>query len=235
MAAYHVDVVRAPPCLNTCPPTWSAPASTPSSVAALRIRGHVRMQREHEPVAARDLSQEPFDGVRVEAGRVHLHGGRQVDDLEGAAKSMAIGDRLRDSRRTPPAASIARRPGSRDRPRVRDGGVDRDVHDARPVEPEHDPALDGRRAEGRSCRFPAGTRTCGGSVRRHCTSTWIVTSSGTTSSSTEVTTGQAELMNQLTSQVTTSASNMRRARAGSIGSMRAWLPAGPPSTSAAFG
>ncbi len=49
-------------------------------------RGHgraaviVRVQREDDRVAARDVAVEPLDGVAVDVRRVHLDGGRQVQD-----------------------------------------------------------------------------------------------------------------------------------------------------------
>jgi len=40
----------------------------------------VRVQREDDRVAARDVAVEPLDGVAVDVGRVHLDRRRQVQD-----------------------------------------------------------------------------------------------------------------------------------------------------------
>ena len=116
----------------------------------------VRMERQHQAVAARDLAEEPLDRVGVEVRRVHLHRRGQVEDdllirrrlddvhhrladLDGElhlGAGVALGRVLVEDLRV--AHRLLELPAEL-------GRVHRDVHDAGLVEAEHDAALQDRR------------------------------------------------------------------------------------------
>ena len=115
------------------------------------------------------------------------------------------------------------------------GGIDRDLGDAGPVGAEHHPPLQHRRRVvevddgGARARSPSYVRSI--SSGRHWVRTWMVTSSGmrwsSMSSRRKLKSGWLALGKPTSislKPIATTASNMRRLRAGSIGSMRAWLP-----------
>jgi hypothetical protein len=115
----------------------------------------VRMEGQHDTVAPGDPPQEPLDGVGVEIRRVHLDGGRQVqDELPVGCGLDDVGDRLADlDGELRLGARVALR-----RVLVEDlraahrllelpaelRGVDGDVDDARLVQPEDHPPLQDR-------------------------------------------------------------------------------------------
>ena len=116
----------------------------------------VRVEGQHQTVPPRDLPQEPLDGVGVQVGRVHLDGGRQVqDDLPVGRRLDDVHDRFADlDRELDLGARVALGRVLVEDPRVGDRvlelpaeprRVDRDVHDAGLVEAEDDPPLEDRR------------------------------------------------------------------------------------------
>ena len=69
------------PLPKSVPSTRSAPAISASSVAATaRAAVVVRVHRELDRVAARDVAREPLDAIGVHVRRRHLDGGGQVQD-----------------------------------------------------------------------------------------------------------------------------------------------------------
>ena len=69
------------PLPKSVPSTRSAPASTPSSAAATAQPRSLCGWRDRMTRSRREiLAEEPLDRVGVEVGRVHLHGGGEVQD-----------------------------------------------------------------------------------------------------------------------------------------------------------
>ena len=116
----------------------------------------VRVQREHDRVAVRQIAGHPLDRVGVHVGRRHLDRRRQVDDrLAVGGRLPHVVDRVADLDRI---VELGAGVGLRRvlEPYVRPGhglrqleaqprSVHRDRGDALPVESEHDAALQGRR------------------------------------------------------------------------------------------
>ena len=206
----------------------------------------VRVQGQHDAVAVRDMPQEPLDGVGIEVRGVHLDRRRQVqDELLLGRRLDDVHDRLADldgelhlGARVALGRVLVEDLGVAHRVLelpAQLGRVDGDVDDARLVEAEHHPPLQDGRGVVEVHDGPAGSLEDSYvrwiSSGRHWVRTWIVTSSGTRSSSIRRRTksksgcdAEGNPTSISLNPILTRVSNIRRLRSGSIGSMSAWLP-----------